>query len=599
MENSSQPFSYQPLDDDSIRLVTIKSGQWDSIIECEVDIGKLRKGTKRFGALSYVWGDSNVRRTIRLNGNTFEVTVNLFEGLRQIRESIYEDESLPQLPLWVDAICINQDDKDEKAKQVPNMHQIYSTAEEVLLWLGVMPIPPDFLKPWTYDERYSWMGFDDEDCPMSEELREEALERYILYIRSPKYPIQRLSRQPTGKPRKQQLMHFAVASALRHCTYFQRLWTVQEAVLAKDGPVILVNRHVLTWDEFTHKDRLEPEESVEIPNRPHTSFLGISSLRKQVAVGRRQSPPERLLDVIQDFSELACSETVDKIYGLVAMVPLHDLPNSLWPDYSIPSEEVYWKYAQYIFAKTGSLTLLERYTKPLPRVPSWVPAIGASERNISVKKPSSLTHSGPSWWMYPLFSADSREMSITGFDCGVCEERMERPLAVAKPEDLQLVGTSLDLRDTLSQLGKKIDSNTFEWGRVTGTQIYFPDTSSRRLKEKTLFQLAEKLDVRGMQEFCSRGQDIAARALEGWREIAAFAWTSLRSSKGEIFTFRDSLWLDDFQPQKGDHIFRPNGMKGALVLRPADNGKFRMAARLTTHKDVSNEGERLQRVRLI
>ncbi|KAM6510893.1 hypothetical protein FSOLCH5_011339 [Fusarium solani] len=59
---------------------------------------------------------------MRLNGNTFEVTVNLFEGLRQIRESMFEHNTLPQLAIWVDAICINQDDKDEKAKQVPNMH---------------------------------------------------------------------------------------------------------------------------------------------------------------------------------------------------------------------------------------------------------------------------------------------------------------------------------------------------------------------------------------------------------------------------------------------------------------------------------------------
>ncbi|WAO95833.1 HET domain-containing protein [Fusarium falciforme] len=449
MENSSQPFSYQPLDDDSIRLVTVKPGPWNSIIECEVEIENLRQGKNHFGALSYVWGDSNVRRPIHLNGNTFKVTVNLFEGLRQIRESMFEDNTLPQLPIWVDVTCINQDDKDEKAKQVPNMHQIYSTAEEVLLWLGVMSIPPDFLKPWTYDERYSWMGFGDEDCLMSEELRENALERYVVYIRSPKYSIQRLT--------------------LRYCTYFQRLWTVQEAVLAKGGPVILVSRHVLTWDEFTHKDRLEPEEFVEVSNRPHTSFLGISSLRKQVAVGRRQSPPERLLDVIQDFSEHTCSETVDKIYGLVAIVPLHGLPSSLWPDYSIPSEEVNWKYAQYLFAETGSLALLEWYTKPLPGVPSWVPAIGAGEGNISVTKSTSFPHSGPFWWMYPTFSADSREISIAGFDCGVCVEHMERPLAVAGPEDLQLVGTSIDLRDTLRQLEKQIDPSTFTWGRVTGT----------------------------------------------------------------------------------------------------------------------------------
>ncbi|UPK95496.1 hypothetical protein LCI18_006431 [Fusarium solani-melongenae] len=261
MGNSLQRYSYQPLDKDSVRLVTIKRGSWDSIIECEVDVKKLGQGENRFRALSYVWGDSNIRRTIRLNGYKFEVTVNLFEGLRQIRRSIFEDASLHQLPIWIDAICINQDDKEEKAKQVPEMYRIYNTAEQVLLWLGVMPIPSDFLKPWTYDDRYSWIGFDDKDCPMSEQLRKDALERYVKYIRSPEFPIQVLSRQPTGRARKEQLMHFAVASALRHSTYFQRLWTVQEAVLAKNEPAILVNHHVLRWDEFTHKDRLEPEES--------------------------------------------------------------------------------------------------------------------------------------------------------------------------------------------------------------------------------------------------------------------------------------------------------------------------------------------------
>ncbi|KAL2673780.1 hypothetical protein Neosp_012224 [[Neocosmospora] mangrovei] len=599
MESSSQPFSYQPLDNDSIRLITIKPGPWDSIIECEIRVEKLHQCKDRFGALSYVWGDSNIRRAIRLNGSTFKVTVNLFEGLRQIRESMFEDETLPQLPIWVDAICINQDDKVEKKNQIPNMHQIYSTAQEVFLWLGVMPIPFDFFKSWTYNQGYSWIDFDDKDRSMSEELREEALKRYIVYVRSPQFPVQTLSRQFPGEPRKQQLMHFAVASALRNCPYFQRLWTVQEALFAKNGPVILVNRHVLTWDELTHKDHLEPDESVEVLSHPHTSFFGISLFREQAAIYSRRSPPERLLSVIQHFSELACSETVDKIYGLLAIVPLHDLPLSLWPDYSIPSEEVHWRYARYIFAETGTPDLLERYTKPLPGVPSWVPAIGARERNIPVTKSISFARSGPAWWMYPEFSADSREMCIKGFDCGVCEESMERPLAVARPKDLQLVGTGIDLRDTLSQLGKKIDPNRLAWGEVTGTQISFPDISSERLNERTLFQLAEELDLREMQEYCSRNQDIATRALEGWREIAALAWTSLRTSKGEIFTFRDSLWLDEFQPRKGDRVFRPNGMKGALVLHPAGNGKFRIAGRLTTRKGISNEGERLQRVRLI
>ncbi|RMJ16599.1 hypothetical protein CDV36_003718 [Fusarium kuroshium] len=559
MENSSQHFSYQPLYDNSIRLVTIKPGSWDSIIECEVTVGKLGQGENPFRALSYVWGDSNIRRTIHLNGNKFEVTVNLFEGLQQIRESTFEAKTLPQLPIWVDAICINQDDKEEKANQVPNMHQIYSTAKEVLLWLGVMPIPPNFLKPWIDDDKYSWMGFDNEDCPMSEVLREEALARYTVYVRSPQFPIQRLSRQPAGKARTQQLMHFAVAAALRHCTYFQRIWTVQEAVLAKDGPVILVNRHLLNWDQFTHKDRLEPEESVEVLDRPHTSFIGISSLRKQLAVGYDRWPHERLLDVIEDFSDLACTEAVDKIYGLLAMVPLHDLPKSLWPDYDIPCEEVYWKYSKYIFKKTGSLTLLDRYTKPLPGVPSWVPAIGTNQQKMTATASSAYP---------PGFSDDSREMSISGYDYGVCIDRTERPLTISRPEDLEFVGTSMDLRDTMNQLRKQITApldprGMAAWEIVTRTGIWHPAMIHPKSPyNKTLVDLAQSMDLDQMKEFCSKDQDLAAHALEGWREIATFAWSSLRTSKGKIFTFRDKLWLDDLQPRKGDHIFKPLGMKG-------------------------------------
>lgn len=40
------------------------------------------------------------------------------------------------LNLWIDAICINQHDLAEKARQIPLMTRIYSTAARVLVWLG-------------------------------------------------------------------------------------------------------------------------------------------------------------------------------------------------------------------------------------------------------------------------------------------------------------------------------------------------------------------------------------------------------------------------------------------------------------------------------
>ncbi|KAJ4172025.1 hypothetical protein NW754_007623 [Fusarium falciforme] len=237
---------------------------------------------------------------------------------------MFKDGTLRQLPIWADAICINQDDNEEKAKQIPNMHEIYSTAEEVLLWLGVMPIPPNLVESYFFDDfSRPLLGFSDEDRSMSEELREKALQAYVLYVRCTEFPNPHLD----GRlPFRYQRMFAVIASALRRCSYFQRVWTVQEAVLAKDDPIILVSRHVLSWHEFAHSNDDRIDELYGVSKRPHTSFPGISSLRVQRARGGPRLVHHRLLDLVQDFSDLACTEAVDKIYGLLAMVPLHRFP---------------------------------------------------------------------------------------------------------------------------------------------------------------------------------------------------------------------------------------------------------------------------------
>jgi len=57
------------------------------------------------------------------------VTVNLEAALRQLK-----DKHITRI--WVDAVCINQDDRQERSIQVRNMKQIYSKAERVIAWLG-------------------------------------------------------------------------------------------------------------------------------------------------------------------------------------------------------------------------------------------------------------------------------------------------------------------------------------------------------------------------------------------------------------------------------------------------------------------------------
>ena len=83
-----------------------------------------------YTALSYVWGKPKTLKTITVNGCVFPITQNLEVALRHLQ---YDDI---QPAIWIDAICINQTDWDEKNDQVPRMTRIYSNARNVLIWLG-------------------------------------------------------------------------------------------------------------------------------------------------------------------------------------------------------------------------------------------------------------------------------------------------------------------------------------------------------------------------------------------------------------------------------------------------------------------------------
>lgn len=85
-----------------------------------------------FTALSYVWGEySEPKDTISCNGHLVEVTKNCLSALRQMR-------GFGPLTIWVDSICIDQDNVHEKSVQIPLMGRLYSStgAQAVYVWLG-------------------------------------------------------------------------------------------------------------------------------------------------------------------------------------------------------------------------------------------------------------------------------------------------------------------------------------------------------------------------------------------------------------------------------------------------------------------------------
>ncbi|KAF5640054.1 uncharacterized protein FTJAE_4601 [Fusarium tjaetaba] len=110
------------------------------MISCKLETLNLLGDSIDYEALSYAWGSSGDQATIAVNNTTLQVTQNLKDALTYLRH-----DSKPR-PLWIDAICINQSDVDERSSQVRLMGRIYSSASCVISWLGLEDDPIDYVE---------------------------------------------------------------------------------------------------------------------------------------------------------------------------------------------------------------------------------------------------------------------------------------------------------------------------------------------------------------------------------------------------------------------------------------------------------------------
>lgn len=131
---SADKFQYEELTGEhQFRVLTLEpSIPFDAQVKCKLKAFS-RDECDKYEALSYCWGKPEPMTTIEINGLSFAVRPNLASALRYLR--------LPHDPrtLWVDAICIDQDERKksvEKDLQVKLMDKTYEKACKVIVWLG-------------------------------------------------------------------------------------------------------------------------------------------------------------------------------------------------------------------------------------------------------------------------------------------------------------------------------------------------------------------------------------------------------------------------------------------------------------------------------
>ncbi|KAJ9633664.1 hypothetical protein H2199_009292 [Coniosporium tulheliwenetii] len=127
-------YKYTPIDLEgpAFRLIRLLRGRSTDGIQCELFEAWLHEagGVIPYEALSYTWGNMGITAEITINNCIMGITENLHLALQHLRYE-YADRIL-----WVDAICIDQGNLQERGHQIKQMTNIYKEAEQVVIWLG-------------------------------------------------------------------------------------------------------------------------------------------------------------------------------------------------------------------------------------------------------------------------------------------------------------------------------------------------------------------------------------------------------------------------------------------------------------------------------
>ncbi|KAF6813396.1 heterokaryon incompatibility protein [Colletotrichum plurivorum] len=131
-ENKANVYRGAALGRRQIRVLVLHPGRKSEPLVCDLSTIDLvgAGGAATFEALSYVWGYRLLGRSITVNGQSFNITRNLHDALLHLRRPNISRR------LWIDALCINQVDLNERATQVSQMGDIYRLASRIIVWLG-------------------------------------------------------------------------------------------------------------------------------------------------------------------------------------------------------------------------------------------------------------------------------------------------------------------------------------------------------------------------------------------------------------------------------------------------------------------------------
>lgn len=441
VESESSPYSYRPLlHDDSIRVLELEpSRDRDAELRCVIRHTRLSE-TPIYEALSYTWGEPEFPETLFAKihsgfytaiAQAFGITNNLEECFKITDNLCHALKSL-RLPaksrtLWVDALCINQNDLEEKGKQVAMMSNIYMQCLRVVGYLGqgdekILP-GIDALRSIASFASY----YNDADA---EGLVETFKSRTPLSARD--------SIIQSVKPQ----MKIILDSGLFKLAWFSRLWIVQEAILPAQI-ILWYGDDQFDWSVLAMAHDLMYRVTLVAGDISDIS-LHISSLvdermmfrvRQYFAEGEPDLNLTYLWILDQRHTSRLCQNDRDRVYALLGLYP-NTIGQLVNVDYQKSTSAVYTDLARIII-ENYNLGIISQ-AGIWPRIantafaatisdacPSWVPDYRTTHLKIipnfewSLKLTQMITDAPRVASVAEWLDRDNRRMRLRGIELDI------------------------------------------------------------------------------------------------------------------------------------------------------------------------------------
>ena len=341
--------------DGSIRVLRLDAANDKAAtVVCNLEEIVLSRNPK-YEALSYTWGTLGTGPSIILNGQPFRVHENLGAALRRLRHPTKNRS------IWIDALCINQEDVTEREEQVQLMRQIYEQAELVTVWLG--ELTEDGIVGIKLLD--SWVGSYWEHYKSEKKKHGYSWQHWNRLISGGSYGLEDRTRycdeHAVGELRE-----------LLDRPWWRRVWIVQEVVLAK-RLILQCGPACMEWNDILKRIARDPSSSfLQLdslvrsyePKKqawPSDSCLTLSRLRKERLA---KEWDKSIYDLLYSFRDFKVTDPRDRIHAFLGLATdIEGIPFT--PDYKSSIEEVYTTFTRSLITLHGHLCILNCKREPV------------------------------------------------------------------------------------------------------------------------------------------------------------------------------------------------------------------------------------------